>query len=65
MGVPMLMEGSRKASVYGEDCLKKQGRLGQFADLGEDLAKERRIMFLRGMIPQCTLCIMKANKLKS
>ena len=36
--------------------LPKKGRLGQFADLTEGLAKKRGVVFLRGgLIPQCTL----------
>ena len=43
---------------------KSGGRLGQFADLRGRLAKKRTVVFLRGLIPQCPLCMMKAYKLK-
>ena len=38
--------------------LPKKVRLGQFADLREDLARKRGVVFLRGggvLIPYCTL----------
>ena len=35
--------------------LKKRG-LGQFADLNGGLARKKEAVFLRGLIPQCTLC---------
>ena len=46
--------GSRKINIYG--CFPKRGELRQFADLREDLARKRALVFLKGgSIPQCTL----------
>ena len=51
-------EAHEKPIYWGK--LAKKGRLGQFADLMEGLAKIRGGggEFLRGkLLPQCTLCI--------
>ena len=49
-----------KKQYIGWDCLKRG--LGQFADLrGSFGKKEEGVMFLRGLIPQCTLCTGYAN----
>ena len=36
---------------------KKGGGLGQFANLRGCLTRKRGVVFLRGLIPRCTLCI--------
>ena len=34
-----------------------KGGLGQFADLKGGLMKKKRVVFLKGVIPQCTLWV--------
>ena len=59
------LRGVHKKPIYMEGLPKKSGgRLGQFADLRGRLAKKRTVVFLRGLTPQCPLCMMKAYKLK-
>ena len=45
----------------GLDSLPEKGVLGHFADLREALEKKRWVVFLRGLIPQCTMCMKSRN----